>query len=174
MKPYGHNATLMMLFVGTGLSVTQSQRVFKIKKYASVTFSKWSILPSNYPREVNQTLMAFKRTNRSACQLKNWDLSLCHLQFKKTFFLCFIKVSDMLVLLSSNNKMQLRSSRVALKTNKSFLSVSKSVLFTNWQENMQESYISAVQFVAQNTQSTHRTETALGWTVSIMIPNYES
>lgn len=36
MKPYGHNATLMMLFVGTGLSVTQSQRVFKIKKYASV------------------------------------------------------------------------------------------------------------------------------------------
>lgn len=152
MKPYGHNATLMMLFVGTGLSVTQSQRVFKIKKYASVIL---------FPNDLYFLLIIQEkwtkpwRLSRGQTEvLVNWKTGiyqLCHLQFKKTFFLCFIKVSDMLVLFSSKNKTQPRSSRVALKTNKSFLSVSKSVLFTNWQENMQESYISAVQFVAQNT-----------------------
>lgn len=39
------------------------------------------------------------------------------------------------VLFSSNNKTQLRSSRVVLKTNKSFLS-HKPALFTNCQEEM--------------------------------------
>lgn len=80
----------------------------------------------------------------------------------------------MLVLFSCNNKMQLRSSRVVLKTNKSFSS-HKSVLFTNHQEDAKESCNrTAVQFAAQNTQSTHRTETALGLILSIMIPNYKS
>lgn len=54
--------------------IKSERRVFRVKKY-DYTFSKLSILPSNYPREVNQTLMAFKRTKRSACLLKNRDLS---------------------------------------------------------------------------------------------------
>lgn len=85
-----------------------------------------------------------------------WKTGICQLgslQFKKAFFPYFIKVSDTLLLFSSNNKTRLRSSRVVVKTNRSFSS-HESVLFTNHQEDVKESCNrTAVQFVAQNTQS---------------------
>lgn len=166
----------MMLFVGMGpFSPTKSgRRAFTVKKYASVI-----LFPNDlyFPLTIQEKWTKHWWLSRGWTELlANWKMGicqLCHLQFEKTFFPCFIKVSDMLVLFSSNNKTQLRSSRVVLKTNKYFLS-RKSVLFTNCQKDMKEWCNSMDQFVAQNTQSTHRTETVWGLTVSRMIPNYKS
>lgn len=98
-------------------SHTNSERsVFTVKKHAPVIlFPNYLYFPLFIQEKWTKHWWLSRRQTEV---LVNWKTGICQLlQFRKTLFPYFIKVSDMLVLSSNNNKTQLRSSWMFLKTN---------------------------------------------------------